>query len=259
MKFLVILSFLISLKACQSSHKALSNEDNKIHISATISGAYQVETLNNHTVSENKLIINFDPLEKHISGFSGCNRFMGNYSLKSDSIKIGPLASTRMFCEETHQIESDMQEALSKTDKIVLTDTTLQLLSNKKVILTAIKKNDQISFNYSAISRGHFLEIHLNDSVVSLSKDRKEKPVSKPLKKETWKKLNTLLETINLDSISTLKSPTEARFYDGASIAKLVILKNGTPYESSSFDHGKPPMEIEALVKEILSISENIE
>jgi hypothetical protein len=127
------------------------------------------------------------------------------------------------------------------------------------VLLTAVKKESQIAFNYSAMSRGRFLDININDSIISISKDRDAKPISKPITPENWKKLNFLLESINLYSISNLKSPTEARFYDGASIGKLEIKKNGTVYESSSFDHGTPPKEIEALVKEILSLSENIE
>lgn len=259
MKFLVILSLLVSLNGCQSFHNMVSNNDIHLKNPTVLGGTYHVETLNNRVVSEKKLMLNFNQIEEQISGFSGCNRFLGSYSLKKGSIKIGPLAATRMFCQETHQIESDMLEALSKTNKIILTNTMLKLLSNEEVLLTAIKKNDSITFSYSAISRGRFLEVHIDDSMISISKDRKETPISQPIEKENWTKLNTLLETIKLDSISALKSPTEARFYDGASIGKLEITKNGTLYESSTFDHGKPPIEIEALVKEILSLSENIE
>jgi len=165
-----------------------------------------------------------------------------------------------MLCsEKENKIEYEMHEALSKTDEVILKDSILQLLSDKKVLLTAIKKEDKISFNYSAISRGTFLDINVSDSIVSISKERKAKPVSKVITSENWEILNSLLENITLGSISTLKAPTEARFYDGASIGKLEVKKNGIVYESSSFDHGKPPKEIEALVKEILSLSENIE
>lgn len=254
MKLLVILSVLISLKTCQSTSKMVSTEDSPI----TLDGKFYVETLNDVLVSEHKLFLNFNQIENQLSGFSGCNRFTGSYSLKSDSIKIGPLASTRMFCGATaNKIESEFHQTLSKIDKIILKDGILQLFSNGKIILTAIK--EQIVFNYSAISRGRFLDINVNDSLISISKDRDSKPVSKNMTKDTWNQLNSLLKTINLDSISNLKSPTEARFYDGASIGTLKITKTGTIYESSTFDHGTPPKEIEALVKEILSLVENVE
>jgi len=226
-----------------------------------LDGTYHVETLNNNQVTGNNLIINFNKGKHTVSGFSGCNRFSGTYSLENSLIKIGQLASTRMFCQDTHQIESEMQEALSKADEFIIEDGILKLISDKNIILTAVKEheNNSISFNYSAMSRGRFLDIHVNDSIISISKNRESKPVSKPMTKETWKKLNSLIKNINLDSLSTLKAPSEARFYDGASIGKLDISKNGTVYESSSFDHGNPPKEIEILVKDILSLSESIE
>lgn len=34
------------------------------------------------------------------SGFAGCNTYTGSYELDGDSITFGPLASTKMACEE---------------------------------------------------------------------------------------------------------------------------------------------------------------
>jgi len=257
MKILIILSVLISLNACRNSKTMAAKETNLM----TLNGTYHVKILNNNEVSSNNITINFNKEKNIISGFSGCNRFTGTYSLENGLLKVGPLSSTKMFCQDTHQIETEMQQALSNANDILIEDGILKLLSDKKIILIASKEEDNksVSFNYSAISRGRFLDITINDSVVSISKDRDSKPILKAITSENWIKLNSLLETINLDSISALKSPTEARFYDGASISTLKISKNGTVYESSSFDHGTPPQEIEALVKEILSLSENIE
>ncbi|WP_100613461.1 META domain-containing protein [Confluentibacter citreus] len=258
MKIIIILSVLISLNTCCNSKNMAIKETNLM----TLNGTYQVKTLDNKEVSVNNITINFNKEENIISGFSGCNRFSGTYSLENGLLKVGPLASTKMFCQDTHQIESEMQQVLSKANEILIEeDGILKLLSDKKIILMASKEQDNklVSFNYSAMSRGRFLDINVNDSLVSISKDREAKPISKAINKESWKKLNTLLEAIALDSISNLKSPTEARFYDGASIGTLKISKNGIVYESSNFDHGTPPLEIEALVKEILSLSENVE
>jgi heat shock protein HslJ len=33
-----------------------------------------------------------------VSGFSGCNRFIGNYTQNGDALTIGPIATTRMTC-----------------------------------------------------------------------------------------------------------------------------------------------------------------
>ena len=36
-----------------------------------------------------------------VTGFGGCNRFFGGYTVSGNSIKIGPLASTRKGCPDT--------------------------------------------------------------------------------------------------------------------------------------------------------------
>lgn len=46
-----------------------------------------------------KQTITFDK-DGTVFGSAGCNRFTGGYSVDGDSIKIGPLASTMMACEQ---------------------------------------------------------------------------------------------------------------------------------------------------------------
>lgn len=38
--------------------------------------------------------------EGRASGFTGCNRMTGSFSIEGETIRFGPLASTRMACEE---------------------------------------------------------------------------------------------------------------------------------------------------------------
>jgi len=225
-----------------------------------IDGSYIIKTLNGEDVSSKELSIDFSKEKQNVSGFSGCNRFTGNYVLNKGLITIGPLASTRKLCQENaNKLEQELLKALANVEEITIKQNELHLLSNKKVIIVASKSIEYMSFNYSARSRGTFLEINVNDSIISLTKDRKATPTEKACDHEKWNKLILLTDNIDLDSISTLKSPTEARFYDGASIATLKIRSKNKVFESSSFDHGNPPKEIEALVKEILSLAENIE
>jgi heat shock protein HslJ len=37
--------------------------------------------------------------QRRVSGFSGCNRYTGSYTLKNGGLSFGPLASTRMACQ----------------------------------------------------------------------------------------------------------------------------------------------------------------
>ena len=45
--------------------------------------------------------------------------------------------------------------------------------------------------------------------------------------------------------------------YDGAAHAKLKVFVNDKEYESSSFDHGNPPIEIKSLVEYIMTMSKS--
>ena len=118
---------------------------------------------------------------------------------------------------------------------------------------------DSISFEYSAISRGQFLEIKANKKTTSIKKNRSDAAIINPTEEKKWKALINTLKSMPVENIPNLKAPSEKRFFDGAAIASLKITYEGKTYESQSFDHGNPPKEIAELVKEMLSISENIE
>lgn len=52
-------------------------------------------------IESTKIWITFKPDETWVSGHSGCNRFTGSYIRRGeDGIRIGPLSSTRMFCQQ---------------------------------------------------------------------------------------------------------------------------------------------------------------
>ncbi|MDD7884642.1 hypothetical protein [Flavivirga sp. 57AJ16] len=116
-----------------------------------------------------------------------------------------------------------------------------------------------ISFEYSTQSRGSYKNIKISKKHISVVNKRDALPNTKTCSEVHWNKLLKAVKPIDVENMSNLKAPSENRFFDGAAIAKLKIIYDGTAYESQSFDHGNPPKEIEVLVKEILSISENIE
>lgn len=118
---------------------------------------------------------------------------------------------------------------------------------------------ETVTLEYTAHSRGMYKHIIVNNKTISVVDKRNAKPMLKPCNQSDWQNLIDLLKTVDVENIPNLKAPTEARFYDGAAIANLKISHDGKTYETTSFDHGHPPKEIEGLVKEILSIAKNIE
>ena len=110
---------------------------------------------------------------------------------------------------------------------------------------------------YTANTRGFYQKITIGNLMVSVSKDRSgsDKPIATKISEKDWKELVTYFESINLDSLATLKAPTEKRFHDGAAIANLKVVYKDKTYETAAFDHGVPPAEINKLVDKINSFA----
>ena len=110
---------------------------------------------------------------------------------------------------------------------------------------------------YTANTRGFYQKITIQDQMVSISKDRSgnDKPVATKISDKDWKELVGYFETIELDTLPTLKAPTQKRFHDGAAIADLKVTYKDKTYQTEAFDHGYPPEAIKKLVTKINSFA----
>ncbi len=79
-----------------------------------------------------KLHLLLDPESKKASGFSGCNQFTGRYTLQGKKLSMINLASTRMFCQETMEIETRMLQVLQEVDEFQVTEHELFLIKGDK-------------------------------------------------------------------------------------------------------------------------------
>lgn len=113
---------------------------------------------------------------------------------------------------------------------------------------------------YQANTRGFFEKITLQNKVVTVSSDRNspEKGESTRISDKDWNELTTLFSTVKLNELATYKDPTQKRFYDGAAIADLKITVGDKEYQTTSFDDGIPPVEIQDFVKKVLSFSNRL-
>jgi len=120
---------------------------------------------------------------------------------------------------------------------------------------TSQTKNDLKTavLEYTANTRGFYQKITIENQMVTISKDRSgnDKPVATKISEKDWKELVGYFESLNLDSLATLKAPTEKRFHDGAAIANLKVVYKDKTYETEAFDRGVPPTEIKKLVDKI--------
>lgn len=135
----------------------------------------------------------------------------------------------------------------------------LSLVSIDHSCSQAIKNQDSIILEYSAQSRGTYKHIIVTKKHISVTNKRGEAPITKSYNASNWDSILKAIKTIDIENIPNLKAPSEKRFFDGAAIGNFKLIYNGKTYETPSFDHGNPPQKIAELVKEMLSISENIE
>ena len=72
-----------------------------------------------------------------VSGYAGCNRFHGSYRLEADEFSMGPIASTRMACDDdAMELERTVLDRLGRTDSISIADDVLVMFdSNGDVLL----------------------------------------------------------------------------------------------------------------------------
>ena len=89
------------------------------------------------------------------------------------------------------------------------------------------KKTDMKStqIEYSAHSRGYFKVITVQDKTVSVIKERNSEAVTSNIDDAKWNKIVDAYSKVNLESLSSLKAPTDKRTSDGAAIGNLKITK----------------------------------
>lgn len=79
--------------------------------------------------SARPITLQFDAHEKRVSGFSGCNRFSGPYTLDHNQLSFGALMSTKMACMDNarNKTEQVFLDALSRVDSYMHEANTLTL------------------------------------------------------------------------------------------------------------------------------------
>jgi heat shock protein HslJ len=76
-----------------------------------------------------------DTARKMASGFAGCNNFFGSYTLDKNSLKFGPLGSTRRACPENESaLEASFLNALERCRRWKIGDGALLLIVDDEVL-----------------------------------------------------------------------------------------------------------------------------
>ena len=73
-------------------------------------------------------------------GRGGCNQFFGDYKLEGEGIRIGLLASTMMYCEETMAVEDAFFKALAVVRKLHSEEDAMEMWSEDGATVLLFRK-----------------------------------------------------------------------------------------------------------------------
>ena len=97
----------IAIAGCSSIRQADKLKTAIMLSESSFTGEFHLLSINDEPVkpsrSGEKLTLIIHPDDARISGFAGCNRFFGPYSLHTDTLEIGVIASTKMACMDNNQ------------------------------------------------------------------------------------------------------------------------------------------------------------
>lgn len=170
--------------------------------------------------------------------------------------------------------EYDLEVVIDKVANPPADDSGLKyrlknVIRKEQNALMAVKTTDKIKSSlitksqedltplviYDSSSRGYYFNLAVyNEGHMTFTNQRNVSPDTKAISKADMNDLIKLISSIDLNNIATLESPTNKRQYDGAPFTSVTIYKGKEKYQSSIFDGGYPPAELEALVNKILSL-----
>lgn len=72
--------------------------------------------------------LRFDADSARISGFAGCNRYFGSYTIVDESLRFSRIGMTEMACDDGMTLEQQLAAALEATRRYELSGRRLTLL-----------------------------------------------------------------------------------------------------------------------------------
>jgi hypothetical protein len=128
--------------------------------------------------------------------------------------------------------------------------------SSKSALEPEKQNYKTLVIQYEANTRGFYQKLVVQNHTISSTNDRKgiKTPIIQKISDTDWNALIFELNKVDLENLPNLKPPTQKRLYDGAAIAELKITFKGKTFETKSFDHGNPPMEIQKVVEIVNSL-----
>ncbi len=144
---ITITLFTLALVSCgTATKKEMDQTNNEIGLSGTywVLESFEGKKIDALGNTDREIGFKVDGENNRISGYSGCNTFMGDVSLKDgDQISFSSLGSTKMACPDLAFNEQDFLEIFALADNYRITGDKLELNVAKRAPLAVFKKSEK--------------------------------------------------------------------------------------------------------------------
>ena len=126
--------FSLFIGGCQTTSNLPIDTSNKgVEITSLSNTSWVVQSVADRGLMEYLSLTLHFKSHSEVEGFSGCNRFKGQYEIINSRLEIGPLASTRKYCSKVkmyqeHLLLNELSQSLILSQR---DNRVIQLINNK--------------------------------------------------------------------------------------------------------------------------------
>lgn len=116
------------LKKILSREKTSSDQMPTQATSNIFANAWQLTRIEGKEINTTKAYIEFNEKDRRFGGNTGCNRMSGSFTKTDSSIKFSQIISTKMFCQDTSEVENAFTRNLEKAARFEIKDGKLYFI-----------------------------------------------------------------------------------------------------------------------------------
>jgi heat shock protein HslJ len=123
------------LKKILSREKTSGDQMPTQTTSNIFANAWQLTRIEGKEINTTKAYIEFNEKDARFGGNTGCNRMSGSFTKTDSSIKFSQIISTKIFCQDTSEVENAFTRNLEKAARFEIKDGKLYLFADETTVL----------------------------------------------------------------------------------------------------------------------------
>lgn len=139
LQIVILLSGIFLVISCGSSSSTQKKNTKNGFSTEFVLASYELIYMGEKNVEPMNLEMHIDPKQRRISGDSGCNRYGYTYQLENEVLDLGFGMATKMYCEETQEIENEFFKQMSKANRFIIQGENITFTNEDNEVLVTAK------------------------------------------------------------------------------------------------------------------------